>query len=162
MPAAAGRALRKVAPRALEALNRRPDARRRAAAASAPTCEFVLTKRYSFGTDVPPSLVRFVAQMHAGTRSTSSPSCSRPSTAHDKLDALDVLNGVETLILVGEQDLLTPADHSRAMVEAVPGAELVILPDAGTWSCSSTTTSSPTTCATSSSARCGTAPRATA
>jgi pimeloyl-ACP methyl ester carboxylesterase len=26
---------------------------------------------------------------------------------------------------------MTPADHSRAMVEHVPGAELVILPDAG-------------------------------
>jgi pimeloyl-ACP methyl ester carboxylesterase len=38
---------------------------------------------------------------------------------------------VETLILAGEQDLLTPADHSRDMVEEVPGAELVVLEDAG-------------------------------
>ena len=51
--------------------------------------------------------------------------------AHDKLEALDVLNGVETLILGGERDLMTPADHSREMVEQVPGAELVILPEAG-------------------------------
>ena len=33
--------------------------------------------------------------------------------AHDKLDALDVLTGIETLILGGEKDLMTPADHSR-------------------------------------------------
>ena len=42
-----------------------------------------------------------------------------------------MLNGVETLILGGEQDLMTPADHSREIAEQVPGAELVILPEAG-------------------------------
>ena len=51
--------------------------------------------------------------------------------SHDKLAALDVLNGVETLVLGGEGDLMTPAEHSRQMVERVPGAELVILPEAG-------------------------------
>ena len=42
-----------------------------------------------------------------------------------------MLNGVETLIMGGERDRITPADHSREMVEHVPGAELVILPEAG-------------------------------
>jgi pimeloyl-ACP methyl ester carboxylesterase len=41
------------------------------------------------------------------------------------------MNGVETLVMCGEQDLMTPADHSREMVEHVPGAELVILAEAG-------------------------------
>ena len=31
----------------------------------------------------------------------------------------------------GEHDAMTPADHSREMVERVPGAELAILPEAG-------------------------------
>ena len=61
VPAAAGRALRRAAPRALAALNRRP-ALVAAARRLGADLEFVLTKRYSFATDVPPSLVRFVAR----------------------------------------------------------------------------------------------------
>jgi pimeloyl-ACP methyl ester carboxylesterase len=51
--------------------------------------------------------------------------------AHDKLEAIGVLNSVETLILAGENDLMTPADHSREMAAALPAAELVVLPRAG-------------------------------
>ena len=91
----------------------------------------MLTKRYSFATDVPPSFVRFVAQMLAATPLDVIAELFPAFDAHDKLEALDVLSGVETLVLGGEQDLLTPADHSRAIAEPVPGAELVILPEAG-------------------------------
>ena len=89
----------------------------------------MLTKRYSFDTDVPPSLVRLrVAEMIGGTPLEVLAELFPAFDAHDKLAALDVLNGVETLILVGDHDKLTPADHSREMVEHVPGAELVVLP----------------------------------
>jgi pimeloyl-ACP methyl ester carboxylesterase len=130
VPAAAGRALRKMAPRALAALNRRPGlvAGGRKLGSD---LEFVLTKRYSFATDVPPSLVRFVTRMHDQTPLDVLAELFPAFDSHDKLAALDVLNGVETLILAGEQDVLTPADHSRDMVEEVPGAELVVLEDAG-------------------------------
>jgi pimeloyl-ACP methyl ester carboxylesterase len=130
VPAAAGRALRRMAPRALTALHRRPGlvaGGRRLGG----DLEFVLTKRYSFATDVPPSLVQFVARMHEHTSLDVLAELFPAFDAHDKLEALDVLNGVETLILAGERDLMTPADHSREMVEQVPGAELVILPEAG-------------------------------
>jgi len=130
VPAAAGRALRRVAPKALEALNRRPAlvARGRSLGAD---IEFVLTKRYSYATDVPPSLVLFASRMHDATPLDVIAELFPAFDAHDKLDALAVLNGVETLVLCGEQDHMTPADHSRDMVERIPGAELVILPDAG-------------------------------
>jgi pimeloyl-ACP methyl ester carboxylesterase len=130
VPAAAGRALRRAAPRALAALNRRPGlvARGRHLGAD---IEFVLTKRYSFATDVPPSLVRFVQTMHDSTPLDVLAELFPAFDAHDKLEALDVLNGVETLVMGGEQDKMTPADHSREMVEQVPGAELVVLPEAG-------------------------------
>ena len=130
VPGAAGRALMKVAPRALAALNRRPDLVSRGLTVGA-DLQFVLTKRYSFGTDVPPSLTRFVAKMHAQTALDVIVSLMPAFTAHDKLGALGALAGVETLILGGEKDLLTPADHSREIAEHVPGAKLVILPDAG-------------------------------
>ena len=130
VPAAAGRALRRVAPKALAALNRRPAlvARSRSLGAD---IEFVLTKRYSFATDVPPSLVLFASRMHDATPLDVIAELFPAFDAHDKLDALGVLNGVETLVLCGEQDRMTPADHSREMVDRVPGAELVILPEAG-------------------------------
>lgn len=130
VPAAAGRMLRRAAPKALQALNRRPGlvARGRHLGHD---IEFVLTKRYSFATDVPPSLVRFVQRMHDQTPLDVLAELFPAFDDHDKLKALGVLNGVETLIMCGERDLMTPADHSREMIEHVPGAELVILPDAG-------------------------------
>jgi pimeloyl-ACP methyl ester carboxylesterase len=130
VPGAAGRALFKVAPRALNALNRRPEVVSRGLSLGA-DLQFVLTKRYSFATDVPPTFTRFVAKMHAGTALDVIAELLPAFTAHDKLGALAELSGIETLILGGEQDLLTPADHSRAIADAVPGAELVILPQAG-------------------------------
>ena len=93
--------------------------------------EFVLTKRYSFATDVPPSLVLFASRMHDATPLDVIAELFPAFDAHDKLEALNVLNGVETLVLGGEQDRMTPADHSREMVARVPGAELVIIPEAG-------------------------------
>lgn len=130
VPAAAGRVLRRAAPRALTALTRRPGlvAGGRSLGRD---IEFVLTKRYSFATDVPPSLVQFVQRMHDQTPLDVLAELFPAFDAHDKLAALEVLNGVETLILCGERDLMTPADHSREMVEKVPGAELVVLPEAG-------------------------------
>ena len=130
VPAAAGRALRRAAPKALTALNRQPGLVSRSRDLGA-DIEFVLTKRYSFASDVPPSLVRFASRMHEETPLDVLAELFPAFDAHDKLDALEVLNGVETLILAGERDRMTPADHSREMVERVPGAELVILPEAG-------------------------------
>ena len=130
VPAAAGRVLRRVAPQALVSLHRHPQLVRRGRHLGH-DLEYVLTKRYSFATDVSPSLVQFVQRMHDGTPLDVLAELFPAFDAHDKLDALPVLDGVETLIVAGEQDLMTPADHSREMVDAVPGAELVVLPDAG-------------------------------
>jgi 3-oxoadipate enol-lactonase len=41
------------------------------------------------------------------------------------------LAGIPTLIIVGAEDILTPPDHARAMAEAIPGAQLAIIPGAG-------------------------------
>jgi pimeloyl-ACP methyl ester carboxylesterase len=130
IPAAAGRALWRVAPRALQALNKRPDLVVRGRKLGS-DLQFVLTKRYSFVTDVPPSLTRFVAKMHENTPLDVLAELFPAFDAHDKLEALDVLDGVETLVVGGEGDLMTPATHSRAIAQRLPGAELAILPDAG-------------------------------
>jgi pimeloyl-ACP methyl ester carboxylesterase len=50
---------------------------------------------------------------------------------HDKLDALAVLDGVPTIVMCGEADMVTPVKNSRAIAEALPSAELRELPGIG-------------------------------
>jgi pimeloyl-ACP methyl ester carboxylesterase len=49
--------------------------------------------------------------------------------ASDRLDALRALS-VPTLVIVGEQDVAL-LSQSRNLAEAIPGAELAVIPDAG-------------------------------
>ena len=51
--------------------------------------------------------------------------------SHDKLVALESLRRVSTLVLVGERDAITPARYSQRIAVAVPGADLVVVPNAG-------------------------------
>ena len=44
---------------------------------------------------------------------------------------LPTLAGIPTLVLVGAADILTPPDQARAMAEAIPGAQLAVIPGAG-------------------------------
>ena len=47
---------------------------------------------------------------------------------HDKGEALAALDGIESLVLSGDDDLLTPPEHSEAIVRRMPGAEHVVVP----------------------------------
>ena len=88
MPAAAGRAvLRLAAPKALGRAEPPAGAGRRGRSLGA-DIEFVLTKRYSFATDVPPSLVRFVSRMHDATPLDVLAELFPAFDSHDKLAAL--------------------------------------------------------------------------
>jgi len=46
-------------------------------------------------------------------------------------ERLSVLRRVTTWVVVGEDDLITPVDHSRRIIEAVPTARLMVVPRAG-------------------------------
>ena len=48
-------------------------------------------------------------------------------------DSLDTLRGFAgpALVVVGEEDQLSPVDDARAMADALPAGRLVVLPDAG-------------------------------
>jgi pimeloyl-ACP methyl ester carboxylesterase len=93
---------------------------------------FVLTKHGAFGSsDVSPSLVQFVERMTASTPVDVIAEFYETFTTHDKLAALGVLRDLETLVLVGREDLLTPLAHSEAMARAVPNASFVVVEGAG-------------------------------
>jgi pimeloyl-ACP methyl ester carboxylesterase len=49
---------------------------------------------------------------------------------HDSTGLLPTLGGLPTLIIVGEEDTITPPDTARRMATAIPGARLVVIPGA--------------------------------
>lgn len=91
----------------------------------------LLTRLYSFGSVAPTHAGEFVADMIAGTDFPILVDFLPNLYDHDKESALSVLHGVETLVIVGESDRLTPPAQSTAIIEAVPGAELVVLAESG-------------------------------
>jgi pimeloyl-ACP methyl ester carboxylesterase len=94
--------------------------------------EFLLSRVIGFGDrSISPSIVQFVEAMAARTPVDVIAEFYETFTAHDKLTAIEVLRGVETLVLVGSKDLVTPADHSRAIAEVLPDAQLVVVEGAG-------------------------------
>ena len=93
---------------------------------------FVLTRREAFGSpDVSPAMVEFVERMTAQTPVDVIAEFYDTFTTHDKLQAIEVLRKVETLILVGSKDLVTPLSHSQAMAEFLPTAHFVVVEGAG-------------------------------
>ncbi|NML50411.1 alpha/beta hydrolase [Streptomyces sp. R302] len=91
-----------------------------------------LVKRYSFASkDVDPAVVRFAERMIESVPVDVVAEFYPAFGAHDKLAALAAFRGLPALALVGDQDLVTPAAHTEAIVEALPGAEPVVVPDAG-------------------------------
>lgn len=93
---------------------------------------FLISRSFAFGSrDVSPALVEFVERMTANTPVDVIAEFYDTFTDHDKLGALEVLDRVETLILVGSKDKLTPLSHSQLMAATLPSAQLVIVEGAG-------------------------------
>jgi pimeloyl-ACP methyl ester carboxylesterase len=131
LPTPIGRALQRAAPGIARALTRRPqlvESGRR----SGSDLGRLLTRLFSFGSpDVDPGLTAFVAQMIEQTPVEVIAEFLPALQHHDKAEALAALDRVETLVMVGDADLLTPAAHSEEIIRRVPGAELVVLPAVG-------------------------------
>jgi pimeloyl-ACP methyl ester carboxylesterase len=92
---------------------------------------YLLTSIYSFGARTSPTHARFVADMLAATPIDVLADFMPHLSAHDKREALAVLQQVESLVMVGERDMMTPQQHSTEIVRHLPGAELVMLPSTG-------------------------------
>ena len=93
--------------------------------------EEFLVDRYSFASPVPLSIVRLTADMIFTTRIEVISDFMETFDRHDKREALKQFIGVETLVLNGVQDLVTPPQHSEEIVRLIPGAEHVLVNDAG-------------------------------
>ncbi|GAA1069476.1 alpha/beta hydrolase [Kitasatospora arboriphila] len=131
LPAAGARLLRKLAPATVRLLGRQVElveATRRIGADVAA----VFYRRFSFGSkDVDPQVVRFAEQLLDATPIDVVAEFYPAFGLHDKKAALAALDGVPVLVLAGTEDLLTPPAHSEEIARALPGAELVVLPETG-------------------------------
>ena len=93
---------------------------------------YLATRRGAFGSkDVPPSLVALTERMIAETPIDVIAEFYDTFNDHDKLHALPVLLDVETLVLVGSEDVVTPVAHSREIAAMLPRAQLVVIEGAG-------------------------------
>jgi len=86
---------------------------------------------YSFASPVPLSIVRLTADMIFTTRIEVISDFMETFDKHDKREALEHFVGVETLVINGIQDMLTPPEHSEEIVRLIPGAEHILVNDAG-------------------------------
>jgi pimeloyl-ACP methyl ester carboxylesterase len=93
---------------------------------------WLLTRRYGFGSGRPsPSLVSYVERMNSATRTESVARYLRTLYSHDRVIALGAFAAIPVLVICGDEDLLTPVEHSQAICQALPNAELVVIPNGG-------------------------------
>lgn len=92
---------------------------------------YLLTKRYTFADRVTTSQVQFVADLVMSTPIDVAAAWLPEFERHDKATALAELDAIDTLVLVGDRDALTPLSHSQAIARALPSAKLVVLPRTG-------------------------------
>ncbi|MFD5519007.1 alpha/beta fold hydrolase [Streptomyces sp. NPDC127066] len=131
LPVAGVAAVRRVLPGVLKALGQQAALVERGRRATADLFTGVI-KRYSFaGRDVDPAVERFAERMIEGTPIDVVAEFYPAFTDHDKTAALARFAGMPVLVLAGVKDLVTPSEHSEAIADLLPDAELVLVPDAG-------------------------------
>lgn len=125
-----GSTFTKVATPLMTALNRIPtfvDKTRRAGS----DLGFVATKQLAFGYDVPASYVEFVSAMLAETSLQVVADFYPAFSEVDETGAFEVLAGVETSVIGGCEDAITPVEHTKRIIELLPGAHAVTLEECG-------------------------------
>lgn len=90
-----------------------------------------VVSRWAFDSPVSHELVDLVGDMIFSTSFDVMAAFLPDIDALDLGPQLDVLTGIETLVLNGAGDLITPPSHSEEIVRRVPGAEHVVVEDAG-------------------------------
>ncbi|MET7987250.1 alpha/beta hydrolase [Streptomyces sp. NPDC005281] len=131
LPVAGVAAVRRVLPGVLKALGQQAALVEKGRRVTADLFAGVI-KRYSFASrDVDPAVVRFAERMIEGTPIDVVAEFYPAFTEHDKTAALARFADLPVLVLAGVKDLVTPSEHSEAIADLLPDAELVLVPDAG-------------------------------
>jgi pimeloyl-ACP methyl ester carboxylesterase len=93
---------------------------------------WLLTRRYGFGTEEPDrALVSFVERMNSQTDTEVVARYLRTIYTHAREPALEALKHIKVLVVCGEDDKITPPDHSAEICRILPDASFVAVPGAG-------------------------------
>ncbi|MDT0434167.1 MULTISPECIES: alpha/beta fold hydrolase [Streptomyces] len=131
LPVAGVAAVRRVLPGVLRALGQQAALVEKGRRATADLFAGVI-KRYSFASrDVDPAVERFAERMIESTPIDVVAEFYPAFSDHDKTAALARFRELPVLVLAGVKDLVTPSEHSEAIADELPEAELVLVPDAG-------------------------------
>jgi pimeloyl-ACP methyl ester carboxylesterase len=92
---------------------------------------WLLTRRAAFGhIDPPASLVTLVERMNRRTSMQSIVGYARAILDHDETATLPLFTGLPALVVVGDEDLLTPPEHSRRLAAALGGSRFALIAEA--------------------------------
>lgn len=130
LPGRAGMLVRALATPTVSALARIPEVVERGRKAGT-DISYLLTRRYSFGSEVPPAFTEFVNEMIAATPISVIADFYPIFAVHDRYASLEPLQKVECVVIGGDSDHLTPFEHAEEIVRHVPGAELVEVKNCG-------------------------------
>jgi pimeloyl-ACP methyl ester carboxylesterase len=130
LPGLPGRLLHRITPAVIATLARTPrlvESGRRVGS----DIGFVLTRKLAFGGPVPQEYVDFTDEMLAGTPFAVVADFFPGFEVHDKTAALGALRAVQTSVICGTRDAITPVEHSRRAAALVPSAVSVEIEGAG-------------------------------
>ena len=125
-----GRTFHRIAEPLMAGLNRIPElvAQRRRAGSD---LGYVVTRRLAFGPDVPPSYVDFASEMLAEIPLEVVADYFPAFEEVDEFRALEVLSTVPTVVVGGEDDVITPIEHTARIIDLLPKAEAIRVENCG-------------------------------
>ena len=91
----------------------------------------LFTRLYSFGSTASPAVADFTHRMIGETSIDVVAEFLPTLQRHQRQAALHTLAVVPSLVMVGQGDRMTPAEHSLDMARRLPRSELEIVPDSG-------------------------------
>ncbi|WP_158716379.1 alpha/beta fold hydrolase [Blastococcus sp. Marseille-P5729] len=93
---------------------------------------WLLIRRYAFGSEgASASLADYVDRMVSSTPLDVVADFYPTLAGHDKVQALAALAKAEVLIICGDEDKMTPLEHSELIAKEIPAADLFVVPGAG-------------------------------
>jgi pimeloyl-ACP methyl ester carboxylesterase len=125
-----GRTFHRVAEPLMAGLNRIPELVSQGRRAGS-DLGYVVTRRMAFGSDVPPSYVDFASEMLAEIPLEVVADYYPAIGELDEYGALEVIRTVPTVVVGGENDMITPIEHTARIVELLPKAEAIRVEECG-------------------------------
>ena len=126
-----GRTFHRVAEPLMAGLNRIPELVSQGRRAGS-DLGYVVTRRMAFGSDdVPPSYVDFASEMLAEIPLEVVADYYPAIGELDEYGALEIVSTVPTVVVGGENDMITPIEHTARIVELLPNAEAIRVEECG-------------------------------